>query len=216
MKNFILIVCLLFIIACQREEFILETTPTEESFLEDAQLKELVTSIALHDGSFDDVIDNSDCFSINFPYQISYNNVVYSINGKDDLSVFDEADSILPIFPITVTFSNHKQIEILNYEMLLNLQNNCNNGLLLNDFIACVDFNYPMNIALFNSESGNFSTVIYDHDRKTYQSIEGYNANTLASIQYPITINVNHNLNITISNNEELKSTILQYRQVCN
>lgn len=216
MKNFIFIAFLFIFSTCQKEEFFLETDPRESSFLNDGQLTNLVTSIALHDGSFDDAVDGSNCFSINFPYEITLDNSVHNITGKDDLSIFQSGQEIRPVFPIQITFSNHEQIQLEDYQALLDLQHNCAEGLMDNNFISCVDFVYNIDVALFDSSLGTFSSITFDHDRTTYQSIQGFSKSTLASLQFPVILKLHGSSDVSVHSNEELKEIILEHQSACN
>lgn len=216
MKKFIFIAFLFIFFACQKEEFSLETDPRESSFLNDGQLTNLVTSIALHDGSFDDTVDGSNCFSINFPYNVSLGNNVHNITGKEDLSAIQNGQEIRPVFPIQITFSNHEQMQLEDYQALLNLQHNCAEGLMDNNFISCVDFVYNIDLALFDSLLGTFSSITLDHDRTTYQSIQGFSKSTLASIQFPIRLRIHGSSDVSVNSNEELKEIIQQHQIGCN
>ena len=84
--KYLLVFTALFLLGCQKEKLeIIEAPDEEASFLFDQQLTSLLKSVASHDGSFDDVIDNSSCFSIDLPYQIALNGETHNVNTIDDL-----------------------------------------------------------------------------------------------------------------------------------
>lgn len=216
MKNFIFITSIFIFFGCQQEEYYLETAPEGTSFLADLQLKGLINAIALHDGSYDDLIDNANCFSINFPYQIISEDTVKTINNITDLSFIQEGDDITLVFPVRITFANHQQTNLSNYQEMAVLQDNCETGLMENNFISCVDFEYPITIAVFDPISSNFSTIVFDHDRKTFQTIHEFKDNTLASIQYPIFLSLENSTQISVGSDGDLKSIILEFEFSCN
>jgi hypothetical protein len=211
MKNLFLIVLILgSILSCQEEELKIVQPDNEASFLQDTQLKSLLQGVSSHDGSFDNVIDQASCFSINIPYQILLNNEPHAIHSIEDLIPISENDIVSPIFPITITYATHSQQEISSSQMLQEQISQCETGALFNDRITCVDIIYPININLYNPETRDFETVIFDHDKKTFQSIASYADNQLASITFPISIAIQTGKEVLISSNNILKTQILE------
>jgi hypothetical protein len=200
---------------CQKEELTVIEGTGEESFTQDRQLKNLIMSVASHDGSFDNVVDKSSCFSIDFPYTCYYYGQPYQVNSIEDLAPFKVGDDLIPKFPINITFANYIQAEVPNEEAFNELIDLCENGLLWNESITCVDIIYPVNISVYNPDNGNFETITFTHHKQTFQSIEGFDTNLIASIQFPIQIQLPNNVILTINSNDVLKSEILDMIPIC-
>lgn len=216
MKNLLLILLVLvFCAGCQKEEFTVVQTDEEASFLQDTELTALLKGVSSHDGSFDDVIDQAPCFSIDFPYQILLNNESHNVNSVEDLLAILPSDEVVPVFPISITYATYDPLEISSLEALAEQINLCNTGVLFNERITCVDIVYPIHINLYNPETSNFETVVYDHDKKTFQSISSYTNDQLASISFPITITTADQGSLSITSNEILKSQILSQVPLC-
>lgn len=214
--RYVLYVLMLVVLAgCQKEEFTVIEDPDEESILRDGQLKNLLMSVVSHDGSYDDIVDHSPCFSIDFPYVCIYRGHEYEVNSIQDLYGFDEGSILVPKFPINITFGDYVNLEVPNRETFDNLIALCANGGLWNESITCVDISYPIELSIYDPQTSQFQTVIFEHDKQTFQSIDGFEEDLVASIQYPIQILLPNNVVLTINSNEVLKTEILGMIPFC-
>ncbi len=207
---------LVVIWSCQKEEFTIVEDQEQKSFLGDSLLKGLLQSVASHDGSFDDLIDASSCFSIGFPYEIVKDGRKHLISSINDLTWITEMDVVEPVFPMDISFANYTKTVVMNTADLQELKNGCANGQFFDDRITCVDFIYPLSLAVYNTGDSSFETIILDHDKTTFLTIQNFEENTLASINYPIEIKINDDVILTVSSDEQLKSQILNSIPLCN
>jgi len=208
-KFFLLIALVLLLGACQKDSLKINESPDVASLLLDNQLTSLMLSVSAHDGSFDDVVDQSDCFSINFPYQILLNGESHNVNTINDLLVIHEQDSVAPIFPVDITFANYVPGAINNNNDLQSLIDQCAGGYLYNDRITCVDFVYPISIALYDTNNSDFETIIFDHDIETFVTLDNFNEDSIASINFPIEILIGEGTVQSIQDLESLKSELI-------
>lgn len=215
MKYLSYLLLILILAACQKEELKIVEGQEEESFVRDSQLKNLLVSVVAHDGSFDDVMDKSSCFSIDFPYICSYNGHAYPVDSAEDLAPFDAEDNLVPRFPITITYANHQKETIPDIDTFLKLINRCSNGELYNDAIGCVDIMYPVSVALYYPDSSDFETITFTHDKQTFETIFDFDENIIANINYPIEIKLENDVVLTITSNDILKSQILDIIPFC-
>jgi len=215
MKYFLFLGMMVLLVGCQKEELTVIEGQDEESFMQDIQLKNLIMSVASHDGSFDDVVDKSSCFSIDFPYICYYNGFPYPVNSLEDLALFQEGDKLIPEFPVNITFANYLQAEVPDEDAFNQLIAQCENGLLFNESITCLDIVYPIRISIYNPDISTFETVIFSHDKQTFQSIEDFDTSLIASIQFPIQIELPNDVVLTINSNDVLKSQILDIIPLC-
>lgn len=215
MRYFLYIMLLLVFTGCQEEELTVVQAPDDESFIQDGQLKRLIMSVVSHDGSFDDIVDDSSCFSINFPYTCIYRGREYPVNTIEALSVFGEGANLMPKFPVTVTLADYISVEVPNVEVYRDLQNACSNGTLFNESITCVDISYPVSVSIYNTVTSNFETISFLHDKQTFQTIEEMDESLIANIQYPIEILLPNKVVLTIESNDVLKSEILSMIPIC-
>ncbi len=215
MKIFTWVVVLMVLASCQKEEFKVTESQDEQNLTQDDQLLNLVKTVATHDGSFDDIVDSSTCFSINFPYICNANGVAYPVNAPEDLLPFSIYDELIPDFPVTITLANYVDLEIPSYEVLQNVIEQCANGELFNERITCVDLIYPVTVSVYDTVNTNFETRTYNHDRDTFTGIELFGDDHIANLIYPIQIQFENGAILNVESNEQLKNEILGYLVIC-
>lgn len=215
MKHYLLGCLLIIVCSCQKEELTIVQGNQETSFLADAQLTRLMQSVASHDGSFDDIVDQSHCFSINFPYEILLNGKTHIIQSVDDLLAIDASDTVEPVFPLTITYANYIETEVVTPKIFENNIVQCLNGFLYDEVINCVDFSYPVSISLYYQDNSEYETVVFSNDKETFLGIDLFESGTLATINYPIQVQMIDGSQIDIESNDELKLRILQMIPVC-
>ncbi len=139
----------------------------QEAIAASSTTAKLIEDTCSNDGSFDNIVDESSCFNINFPYRVKANGVDLTINSIDDLDsieeIFDaleeDEDIIDIIFPITITLADYAEITINGIEDLRGIAKECREGG-DDDDIECIDFVYPITLYTFdlnNEETGNFT-----------------------------------------------------------
>lgn len=217
MKRLIALFILIVLGSCQKEELTVVQEQDDQNAIAslDLQLQQLIQSVTSHDGSFDDVVDGSACFSINFPYEVFFEGEPYAVNSLQDLAPFDSSDILVPIFPIEVTHGDYRSETVTSFEFFLTLQDRCQAGSLYDDGIYCLDMAYPMEIALYDSQNVNFETITLDHDQLTFQTLGTLSSEIIAEINYPIDILLNDGTYQAVSSNEDLKDLIIQARAAC-
>lgn len=206
----------LIVVGCQQEEFNETDNPAETSLLEDQELASLVRSVTSHDGSFDDFIDSADCFSIQFPYGLWVNGVQHNMNSPEDFSEIPQGALVQPDFPVTLNMCNYSQVEIPSLEVLYDYVVGCHSGEFFDEVITCVDFQYPIDLSLFDSGTSDFETITLEHDWDVYSTIQSLNPSTLVTIQYPIGLIKSNGDVIEVNTNQELKNQILRIVSLCN
>ena len=83
--------------------------------------------------------------------------------------------------------------------------------------IECVDFQYPISFSVFNIDFQIIDVVTIENDRQLYHFIKRVkNAEVIASLNFPITLEYADGTNIEVNNNEELARTINEARDACD
>lgn len=201
--------------ACQQESLSV-IDEQEEDVLEDAALIGLVQGITAHDGSHDNVVDNSSCFSIDFPYQLKVNGEIRNIEHVADLATVYEYDEIEIVYPVEVTFADYAESQISNTQEMNALISGCSNGNYYNQIIRCIDLIYPISMAEYNPDTRNFQTTVYDHDRITFTGLRRMlTAGSIVQIQFPVQIEVIGGETLQIDSNDQLKSVISSNLNFC-
>ena len=219
-----LLVMALSFTSCQDE---IEPLPQDDALTEaiaaSSSTAKLIEDTCSNDGSFDNIVDESSCFNINFPYRVKANGVDVTINSIDDLDdieeIFDaleEDEDILDIiFPITITMADYAEITINGIEDLRELAQECKEGG-KDDDIECIDFVYPITVYTFNlnkEETGNF-TVESDRDLRRF--FAGLGQNDLIGIDFPITLKLYDGTEMVVNTNAELANAIENAKELCD
>ncbi len=199
--------------ACQEEEREFIDASVDTSIPKDSQLSKLMQRIVLHDGSFDDVVDGSNCFSINYPYTIQHNEEVRVITDREAYETLVPTDPITIEFPITVTLDTHSEVIVNDKAALRALSDRCNR---IDEDIECIDFVYPMELSVFTTTTNRLTTETVQHDAELYQFMEGRTSNTVMSMKYPIQLHNHSDTRVTATHNEELLTIILNIENACN
>lgn len=217
MKWIVVVILTTLLWSCQKEEFrVVDEENTETSFLEDPILTNLITSVSSHDGSFDDVVDRSSCFSIQFPYQVYQGTDLININSEEDLALLNENATIVPVFPLTITLATYDELDVPTETAFNNFIALCADGSMFNDRIVCIDFSYPIAFSMFHPTDSSFETIVLNHDRDVFTEIESFEGTEIVNVQYPITLVYLDGTSTSINNNSELKEVIIALLPVCD
>ncbi|KAA1245762.1 hypothetical protein [Aquimarina sp. RZ0] len=201
------------LMSCQEEERELIDPTIDDAIPIDSRLANIMKNVVTHDGSFDDIIDKGNCYSINLPYTIHVNEQEKIISQLEDYNQLSLSDHILIEFPITITRHDYEELFIENQQQLDRLAATC---LTTDDDIECVDFVYPFRFVTFNPDTNIFNTVEAIHDTQVFGFMEDLEDNTVVAIKYPIQLLVYNNQNMDATHNEELLATILEFAKSCD
>lgn len=227
--NYLLILAffaLLSFNSCQDE--VLEVTETDEETLiaPNSTLANLMQYTVTNDGSVDNIMDNSNCFSVNLPVTIIVNDITITINTLEDLAlieeIFDEFDSdddVLEfLFPITIILNDYEEIVIENESQLEAFIENCIDD--EDDVIECIDFHYPISFSIYNTDFQVIDTVVIESDEHLYEFLENLqNENdqaVLASLNFPVTMVYANGNTVEVNNNVELQAAIQEAEDDCD
>ncbi|MGB5497445.1 MAG: hypothetical protein WBM77_00790 [Maribacter sp.] len=210
--------------SCQDEfEKLPEDEAQQEAIAANSTTAKLIENTSSNDGSFDNIVDESSCFNIKFPYAVEVNGVELTISSHEDLDaieeVFDaleEDEDILDIiFPITISLADYAEITINGIEDLRALAQDCKEGG-DDDDIECIDFVYPITLYTFdlnNEETGNVS-VKSDKDLRLF--FAGLDENDLISLDFPVTLKLYDGSTMVVDSNAELANAIENAKELCD
>lgn len=207
---------LLLILSCMKETDLTEgENPNTNN--SNSETTNHYKRIGMHDGSFDDFMDNIACSSVKLPVSLLANNNPLTITNIADyqlvlnifnLSPFDE-DTVFFNFPITILNQDYSQTSITSQAQLDNLSAVCdlaiNNNL---SAITCVDIVYPIKISLYNTTTEQTKIISVIKDQDLFNFMANLSVNEVFSVQYPINAVTTGNVNIIVSGDSQLKSII--------
>ncbi|TYA84418.1 hypothetical protein [Seonamhaeicola marinus] len=218
----------LFILtSCQEEEVII-TDPSEseaEAIAAESELATFVSATAKLDGSVDNIIDQASCISIKLPLTVVVNGLEIIIDSEDDFAVIeaifdefeDDEDDLDMIFPVTIINAEHDEITINNEDELEDYVEECGGENEDDDDIECIDFQYPISFSIFNADFLIIDTISIENDRELHRFMKRVrNKEVIASINYPVTMELADGTEIVVNNNEELHNTIRDAKDACD
>jgi hypothetical protein len=210
--------------SCRTEEIEFVQAPPEDTLSPNSQLANLMQRTAMNDGSNDNIIDNANCFNIQFPFTITVNGVPLVITSSSDYdlveNIFDEfdddTDTIAIEFPITIILNDFTSVVISSMNELYTYASNCNGENEIDDDIECLDFQYPITASIFNTNNELISSVTLTNDEQMYNFIDAIDENDIVSIDFPITIIISDGTTLTVNSLNELQNSIENFGDDCD
>jgi hypothetical protein len=201
---------------CFKDETIIIDENNDELLHSSSELTFLMREVMAHDTTKDFLVTKSNCFTINFPYQLKVDGEVRSINHLVDIEGLTEDHDIEYLFPIEVSFVNYTSNIVHSIEEFEHLQQKCTEENLDYHKNNCATFIYPIEVAVYDSNRQRFRTETIAHDFDGFQFIESLQVGELYSINYPTDI-ITHNENhFTIQNNTLLETHFKISSRTCN
>lgn len=209
---------LLTFTACQDETIDVNDSEEQELILPNSQLASFMGNVTANYGEYDNILDESSCFSVELPVTIIVGDITIVIETLDDLEeledIFsqyeDEEDFFDFVFPITIIFSDYTEVIIENEEQLEDFIEDCE----LEDeeeIIECVDFVYPITFSVFNEDFNIVDTVSIANDEALYNfldDLEDDDNALIVSLNYPVTLVYANGNTIEVNSNQELSDAI--------
>lgn len=229
-----------FISSCRQESDTL-IQPSEEQVLEpNSKTTSLMAKVTLNDGSIDNIIDNSSCFTVQLPITVAVDGNQLVIASTEDYLAIEElllqnnSDQVVISFPITLIFSNYEEVIVESSEELSALIEACTPPLEEDDNpdddddddeevfedededIECIDFQYPFNITVFNPDTEILETIRIESDEELFAFVSDLNDDVIANISFPITLVLSDESELVVNSNEELEIAIEEASDDCD
>lgn len=217
-------IALLGFFSCQEEETNIDNPSEQETILANSSLSSLMVMTSSNDGSADDILDGSSCFSVELPVTIVVDDATYVIETLEDLEELEalynnisNSDVMDFVFPITIIFSDYSEVTIENEDQLTNYITNCNAE--ENDIIECVDFVYPISFSVFDSAFSLTETIVINSDEELYvflEDLEDDDNALIVSLNYPVSLEYANGDVVEVNSNQELAEAIELAGDDCN
>ncbi|WP_160111865.1 hypothetical protein [Aquimarina sp. AU58] len=216
-QNFILLflplIILIMFSSCRSESDIFIEDFENQPIKPTSKAADLMLKVSMNDGSIDNIIDNSTCFTVKLPVTVIANGSEEIINSVEDFQIIEDifaefnndTDELEIIFPITVIFNDHTEVSVENQIELETINSNCTTN---NENIECVDFKYPFSISVFDSQSELLETITFNSDKELFKFLKKLKEEDIATINFPITLIFSDNTETTITSIENLEQTI--------
>lgn len=211
------LVCFFCFTSCQDEVVEVDTISEQETIIPNSTLSNLMVRASSNDGSADDVLDDSSCFSIELPVTIILSDAVIVIESQNDLAnlngilqdFLNNGGALDFVFPITIIFNDYSEFVIENQEHFANYINDCSST--QNNIIDCADFVYPISFSVFNSDFNIIDTIVVENDYDLYMFLDALEADDNAlvvSLNYPVTLLYGNGETVEVTSNQELTEAI--------
>ncbi|MEP3837931.1 MAG: hypothetical protein ABJM36_09795 [Algibacter sp.] len=216
---------LLMFTSCQDEVTEISQPEDTEALTAESELTALMFSTSIMDGSADNIIDNASCTSVKLPITVEVKGLQIIIDSKDNFKIIealfnefdDDEDELDIIFPITIILSNHEEIVIENHDALEDIIEDCQGENEDDEDIECIDFNYPISFSVFNTDFQIINVVRIENDRELYYFLKRVkNAEVIASLNFPITLEYADGTTVDVNNNLQLATTIKDAKDACD
>lgn len=203
-------------VACQKEETVIVQDDNNIQNLSIASpLSSLISRVSQSPTSFDNVIDNCSCFSVQLPVTVIVNSQNITVSTDADYQIVQNAidafsnddDIVNFIYPITVKFQNFQTKILSNKDQLDDILDECygDDGF---DEIDCISVVYPISFNVYNSNNQVASTITINSNSQLYNFLENLDSNVIISLNYPVSLLNSTGATIVINNNSELESFI--------
>lgn len=205
---------LISIIGCQKEEETIIQDDTQ-TFTNSSALSGLLLRTSQFPTAFDNVLDNSSCFSVQLPVTVIVNNQQIVVSNQSDyqlvqnaINQFSNDDDIVNfVYPITIIYQNFQTQVLQNSNDLDDVLDECDedDGF---DEIDCININYPITINIYDSNNQIANTITITSNLMLFNFLSNTNSSTLLAIVFPILVINSNGQNIVINNNSELENFI--------
>ncbi len=187
---------LLITTSCRTEDDLSIDPPIEETLDPNSNVALLMSSVALNDGSPDNIIDGASCLSVELPVTVTVNGITLVINDDDGyediediIDLFDDdIDTIEIAYPITVILPDYSTVVVNSDTDLLALSANCVGENEDDDDIECIDFQYPITASIYNSNNDLIDAITLNNDNDLFDFIEDLDEFAAVTINFPITV----------------------------
>lgn len=215
---------LLSFTSCRTEDDVAIDPPTEDTIEANSTIANLMANVAINDGSFDNIIDNASCLSVQLPVTVTVNGVQVTVNDDDGyediediIDLFDDdVDSIEITYPITVILADYSTVTVNSDAELAALTVDCPGENEDDDDIECIDFQYPITASIYNENNDLINTITINNDNDMYDFIDDLDDFAAVTINFPITVVLADGNSLTINTVQELENAIENADDTCD
>lgn len=215
---------LINIYSCQEEVTEISEPNDKEIFKSDSELSNLMFRTAKNDGSKDNIIDRANCLEVKLPVTVVVNDIEVIIDSEKDFDtiekIYDEfsgdIDKLDIKYPIVIISEDFEETKINNQDELNELITSCTGENVDDEDIECIDFQYPISISIFNTSFDVVDTKKVNNDRELFIFVKNLDINTLASLNFPVTMVLADESEVVVNNNQELIRTIKEAKDSCD
>ena len=203
----------LLVMSCQQEVFETFSAPEEDVFTDTDPVADLLSKTTQKDGSFDNILDQSSCYTVVLPVNIQVDGVDMTISSRDDIEALEKLYQSNPdivielIFPVEVEGPDYNITQVNSESELASLASGCQEGG-LDDDIECIDLAYPLTLSVYNTLTQQSQVITINSDTEMYIFLEQLEDEELVAFEFPLELITSDGSLIVVNNNEELEEWI--------
>jgi hypothetical protein len=215
--QFVIITLLsLFVFSCQNDDEN-EIRVSSTSLTKFVQLTSLLSRVSQYPTAIDNVLDGTSYCSVQLPVSVIVNYNRIEVSSQDDYalvtSIIDkysnDDDKINFVFPITMVFRNYSTQKLNNEVELEKLLDSYGQYYDYTE-IDCIDFNFPIAINSYDSNSQQAKTYTIQNNSQLYNFVYNLKETDFFALDFPIAMTSKiDGKTIEVNNNSELKSSIV-------
>ena len=218
------ILVFLLVASCRKEGYELIEAPNEKNLEANSSIANLMLRTSMNDGSYDNIIDNANCYNVQLPITVTANGQEITISSVADYdqieTIFDTSNSdqdvLIIQYPITVRGIDYLETQVNSQEVLNALASACNGENVEDDDIECVDFVYPISASVYNKITELTSRAVITTDRELYGFIVGLNDNLIVNVEFPISLTLSDGTVTIINDLIDLESVVEAAKDDCD
>lgn len=211
--------------SCQKDDETKVKIPVD-SLTTTSPLTSLVSRVSQNPTAIDNILDGTSYCSVQLPVTVIIDDNKVVVSSKEDykwissiIAEYDtDDDKIKFVYPITMVYRNYSQIVVNNEVQLKKIIDSYEDE---KDFheIDCVDFNYPIVINSYNSDSQIAKSYNIQSNSQFFNFLDNLKATDIIGVVFPIimTSNINGQIaSFTINNSNELYTIIENSLDLCD
>ncbi len=179
---------------------------------------------AMKDGSDDNIVDQANCFSLEYPFTVVVNGMELTVNSEEDLDTVedildefdDDEDSVVIEFPITIVLSDFRTVTINSLDEFEAYADDCAGENEYDDDIECIDIDYPITVSIFDTNNELVDTITINSDQELYFFIEELDEDIIVNVEFPITLILSDGTEISVANLDQLEDIIDEAKDDCD
>lgn len=200
---------LLVVAGCQQEEYEMMGDDEENALSRDSEAYDLMYRSAMYDGSQDDQIDGSPCFSIQFPFTLVIDEEEVEIDSTGDLDLDLDLEDLLENmalkFPVTLKTSSYEFIEVKSRQEFIGMQQACRNLMAIGGApLRCAQLKFPLEMLVYNTQVQETSSITVSNKNQLFNYLKNLSSSDLFSLDYPVEVIYRGRSGVEVSSNGEL------------
>jgi len=219
----IIVSIVLLNLSCRKEEFVSIPGPDQQP-LANSMVADLLERTTLKDGSADNIIDKSNCFTVQLPVIVKVNGTDLFVDTEDDYinieAIFDASDDdtdVLEIqFPITVILSDFTEVPVADQTEFDTLSASCNGENVADPDIECLDIQYPISASIFNPTTELTDKLSLTNDWQLFDFLDNLKIDDVVDISFPINVILADGSEVSVGNLIALEQIINDVKDSCD